>query len=55
MKFEKKLKMLSKKSLTVNLYTVENIENLKQILSNGKININFNNNKIHEKGFKFIC
>ena len=39
MKFGKKLKIVSKKNMIVNLYTMKN----------------FQNNKIPKKGFQFIC
>ena len=51
-KFGKKLKIVSKSYLIVNLYTIKNIYKLK--FYNRKINSNFYNNKMPKKGSKFI-
>ena len=46
-KFVKKLKIVSKKTLIVNLYRMKHLK-IKIKSYNGKININFHNNKASE-------
>ena len=52
---EKKSATLSKKNLTVNLYTNEKYLKTKIKSYNGKINTNFHNNKISNEGSQCIC
>ena len=54
MKFRKKIKIVSKKNLIVNQYTMKNLKT--KIKSyNEKINTNFPDNKIPKEGSQFIC
>ena len=55
MKFEKKLKIVSKKKLIVNLYTMKYIKKAKIKSYNGKINTNLQNNDIPKEGSQFVC
>ena len=55
MKFQKKLKIVSKKNLIVNKNTNEKYLKAKIKSYNGKINTNFHNNRIPRQGFQFIC
>ena len=52
MKFAKMSATLSKKNLTVNLYTMNKYVKIKIKSYYGKINTNFHNNKIPKEGFQ---
>ena len=54
MKFGKKLKIFSKKNLIVNSISRKYLK-AKIKSYNGKININFHNNKISKEGSQFTC
>ena len=54
-KFGKKLKIVSKKNLIVNQYTTQKYVKAKIKYYNGKINTDFDNNKIAKESSQFIC